>query len=413
MRPLLLSTYDRGGGAALAALRLHRGLCAAGADSQMLVQFRSGQDPGVIGPRNSLDQFRGQMGSITERLRTRGYTLKSKDFSPQWLPSAVPGRVRALAPDIVHLHWVSYGHLSIEDIARLKAPVVWTLHDMWAFTGGCHYSGGCERYLGECGACPVLTSGTEDDLSRSIWRRKKAAWDGLDIRVIAPSRWLAERARKSALFGARDIAVIPNTIDTDLFKPGDTLAMRQLFNLPVGPKLILFGAVQSLSSDRKGARHLLAALERLRLLTADPIELVVFGQSASVPGINFPLPVHYMGSFGDEVSLAALYNAVDLVVTPSVEDNLPNVAMEALACGRPCVAFDIGGLSDLIEHERAGYLARPCDAEDLARGMLYCLDTLRWPDLSRAARAHVLASYAPNVVVGQHVALYERLIKTG
>lgn len=406
MRPLLLSTYDRGGGAALAALRLHRGLRAAGTDSQMLVQFKSGQDPGVIGPRNSLDQFRGQASAIAERVRTRGYTLASKDFSPQWLPSAVPARVRALAPDIVHLHWISYGLLSIEDIARLNAPVVWTLHDMWSFTGGCHYSGNCERYHEACGACPALTSTRESDLSRRIWQRKKAAWDRLDIRVVAPSRWLADCARKSSLFAGRDITVIPNTIDTDLFKPGEPTAMRRLFKLPEGPKLILFGAVQSLSTNRKGAKHLLAALERLRKATADPIELVVFGQSGPVEGIDFPLPVHYMGSFGDEVSLAALYGAVDLVVIPSVEDNLPNVAMEALACGRPCVAFEIGGLPDLIEHERAGYLARPGDADDLAQGMRYCLDAGRWPALSANARAHVMASYAPKIVVQKHLALY-------
>lgn len=412
MRPLLLSTYDRGGGAALAALRLHRGLRAAGADSQMLVQFRSGHDIGTIGPRNSLDHLRAAMGAIAERQRLRNYTLRSKDFSPHWLSSGVPGRVRALAPDVVHLHWVSYGQLSIEDIARLNAPIVWTMHDMWPFTGGCHYSAGCARFLESCGACPALSSNTQRDLSRTIWQRKKSAWDRLNMQIVAPSRWLADCARKSSLFNGRDVTVIPNMLDTDLFKPNDQVMMRRLFNLPEGKRLVLFGAVQSLITDRKGAKHLLAALEQLRTLTQEPVELVVFGQSGPVAGIDFPLPVHYMGSFADETSLAALYSAVDLVVTPSMEDNLPNVAMEALACGRPCVAFDIGGLPDLIEHERSGYLAWPGDAEDLARGMLYCLDALRWPDLSRAARANVLASYAPNIVIGQHVALYERLIKT-
>jgi glycosyltransferase involved in cell wall biosynthesis len=410
MRPLLLSTFDSEGGAARAAARLHLSLLTAGAKSAMLVQRRSSRLSHVSGPSTLAEKLFSRIPALLEKLPTRRYRMISKDFSAQWVSTFTPHRVQIIVPDLVHLHWVSYGFLAIQDLAKFRAPLVWTLHDMWAFTGGCHYPLGCERFTGNCGACPILGSTQEHDLSRKIWDRKHNAWNRLEIDVIAPSRWMKDCAQRSLLFHNRNIRVIPNAVDVEIFKPNQRAAMRQLFNLPQTPKLVLFGAVDGAHNPRKGLHLLRPALDYLKINAAQPIELVVLGQDCPSAEGPFPLPTHYMGSFSDESSLAALYAAADVVVLPSVEDNLPNVAMEALASGRPCVSFNVGGLPDLITHRQSGYLAKAYDAEDFARGILFCLDEHSAPSLAAHARAHVLENFSPEIVARQHIALYEEVL---
>lgn len=411
MRPLLLSTFDREGGAARATGRLHQSLRSAGIESEMLVQVRSGHLPHVTGPRTFSEKLAARALPSLEKWPTRPYTMVSKDFSVHWMPTLTPHRVRDIVPDLVHLHWVSYGFLGIQDLPKLDAPLVWTLHDMWAFTGGCHYPLGCERFTGNCGACLVLGSTQEHDLSRKIWNTKNLAWSRIAIDIIAPSRWMKNCAQRSQLFRNRKIHVIPNAVDVDIFKPNEKAAMRQLFGLPQTPKLVLFGAVDGANNPRKGADYLRQALDCLREKATAPVELVVLGQDQPDTGSHFPLPTHYMGSLSDETSLAALYGAADVVVLPSVEDNLPNVAMEALASGRPCVSFDIGGLPDLIAHRQSGYLAKAYEAEDLANGILFCLDDGLANAMGVQARNHVLANFTPDIVARQHIALYEEILR--
>jgi glycosyltransferase involved in cell wall biosynthesis len=410
MRPLLLNTSDGGGGAARAAARLHMALRAENIESAMLVQWKSGDLPDVFAPQGLVARAFSRIKFESEKFRLRGYQPVSKDFSAPSLPSLTPGRVRRKNPDLVHLHWTSYGLLNIEDLPRLHVPIVWTLHDMWAFTGGCHYSLGCSRYRQQCGHCPVLSSSDDNDLSRHLWQRKQRAWKDLDLHIVTPSRWMAEAARNSSLFAGRNIQVIPNTLDVTCFKPGDRSAARARFDLPQEPRLVLFGAVNGANNPRKGPHLLRAALEYLRDHIREPVELVVLGQSGPSPGNGFALPTHYAGSLSDDVALADLYAASDVVVLPSVEDNLPNIAMEALACGRPCVGFDIGGLPDLIEHGRSGYLARPQDPADFAQGILQCLDKDRSAAYGEQAHAHAVAHYAPHVIAQQHIALYRKAL---
>jgi glycosyltransferase involved in cell wall biosynthesis len=411
MRPLLLNSYDSGGGAAIAAMRLNEALRAAGADSHLMAQIA--RRARVLGPRG----LRAKI-AVSARLRLEGaarvgYPQAPRDFSVHVTPSGIARMVRDFGPDLVHLHWISQGMLRIEDLARLGAPLVWTMHDMWAFTGGCHYSGGCVRYRQACGACPQLASTREEDLSRSIWRRKQRSWKDLSIQLVAPSRWLADCARASGLFAGSDVAVIPNTLDTDIFRPRDQSAARARLGLPQNAKLVLFGAIESLKTSRKGAHLLLPALGKLREIEARGIELVVVGASAPGQDVHFPLPVHFAGHLTEEEDLAAYYTAADAVVLPSVEDNLPNVALEALACGRPCAAFNVGGLADLVVHGQTGYLAAPFETGDLAAAIAYCLDDARTPALRHAARLHIERFFAPSVVAAQYLDLYRRvLIKT-
>jgi glycosyltransferase involved in cell wall biosynthesis len=222
---------------------------------------------------------------------------------------------------------------------------------------------------------------------------------------------MAQTARKSSLFENCEIAVIPNALDVTQFKPGDRSAARFRFGLPQKPRLVLFAAVDSANNPRKGPHLLRAALEHLRGRAAqEPIELVVLGQDRPGAEGGFGLPTHYAGSLSDDAALVDLYTASDVVVLPSVEDNLPNIAMEALACGRPCVGFAVGGLADLIAHERSGYLARPQDAQDFAEGILHCLDKERATSYGEQGRAHAVQEYAPHVIARRHIALYQKVL---
>jgi glycosyltransferase involved in cell wall biosynthesis len=378
MKALLLSTSDIEGGAARAAYRLHQGLSTTGVDSYMFVQKKVSDDRTVLSCQNLLGKLseKLKLSEHLDRLPLKRYhgSLKSS-FSLQWTSEEVPAAISTLNPQIINVHWICKGFLRIETLATFKQPIVLTLHDMWAFTGGCHYSQECDRYTQSCGACPQLKSRHQHDLSRWVWSRKAKAWKDLNLTVVTPSRWLAECASRSSLFQQTRVEVIPNGLDTQIYKPMDRCIARDRLNLPQDKFLVLFGAMYATSDARKGFHLLQPALQKLSTAGwQDKLELIVFGAAKPSQPTDFGFKTHYLGSFQDDLSLALIYAAADVFVAPSVQDNLPNTVMEALACGTPSVAFKIGGMPDLIEHQYTGYLAQPYEADDLAAGIAWILD---------------------------------------
>ena len=410
MRPLLLNTYDIRGGAARAAYRLHRGLRAAGIESQMLVQSKSNDDPYIEGPRSRYETLMGVVRPQFDILPTYLYPRRGNGvYYPGLLPGNYVKRVRRLKPDIVHLHWVAGGFLNPSTLTAFGVPVVWTLHDMWAFTGGCHYDNGCGRYVETCGKCPALGSSRGTDLSRWVWQRKRRKWTDVSLTVVTPSRWLADCARKSSLFSNKRIEIIPNGLDVAQFRALDKWSARELLGLPTRKRLILFGTLNANVGQRKGSQELWEALQAFRKAHKgqDNYELVIVGQSTPISPPDFGLPVHYMGILNDDVTLALLASAVDVVVVPSLQENLSNTVMESLACGTPCVAFNIGGMPDLIEHQRNGYLARPFESLDLAHGIHWVLENNeRWYALSKRAREKVEVEFDLRVIAQRYKSLY-------
>ncbi len=412
MKILMLNEADTEGGAARAATRLHRSLVNAGVDSRMLVQLKKGDDPRVIGPSKAgklFSSLRPKLDAYPIRL---AYKIdKFQSFSPAWLPDFQGAVVHKLAPEIIHLHWINGGFLRAKSLAKLGGPLVWTLHDMWAFTGGCHYDGECGRYTQACGKCPQLHSSNANDPSRWILARKAKAWADLPLTLITPSRWMASCARASALFRNTRIEVIPNGLDLNRYRPVDKTLARNILGLPINKDLILFG---SLSTDdyRKGFTHLKTALGLFAgQPAANKTELVVFGSGRPVNPQDLGLPIHYSGRLYDDISLALLYAAADIFVSPSVQDNLPNTVMEAMACGTPCVAFRIGGMEDLIDHEKNGYLAKPFDAKDLADGLLAMLsDSGRRIDFGSNARKKAESLWGEASLSLSHLELYADLL---
>ncbi|MEL6930368.1 MAG: glycosyltransferase, partial [Cyanobacteria bacterium J06600_6] len=307
MKILHLATADIEGGAARAAYRLHQGLRHLGVNSQMLVRGKSSVDSKVMVERNMLTK----VSPILSTLPLKRYPGSEPIlFSSQWFPDTLASRVAEIKPDVVNLQWIRNGFLQIETLAKLKIPLVWTLHDMWAFTGGCHYATNCNKYQHHCGACPSLKSDRQQDLSRRIWQRKAKAWREIDLTVVSPSKWLAECAKKSSLFKDRKIEVIPHGLDLTSYQAINQQQARQILHLPADKQLILFGSSTGAGGEYRKGFHLLkpALLNLIQSGWQEQIELVVFGGSKTNK-LDIPLKTHHLGQFKDDISLALVYAA--------------------------------------------------------------------------------------------------------
>jgi glycosyltransferase involved in cell wall biosynthesis len=403
------------GGAARAALRLVKGVQEKGVDARLIVQQKSSGDPSVIGPRTKTERAMGSVFPVLEWLCVGLYTLrKGCPFSPALMPDRLPSKIRQFDPDIIHLHWVTNGFMRAETLKRFNLPLIWTLHDSWAFTGGCHIPFECVRYRESCGKCPVLGSSLTSDPSRWLWRRKHKAWQGLNLTVVSPSRWLAQCAQESSLFRDRRVEVIPNGLDLSLYKPTDKHIARDLLSLPQNKKLILFGGASCISDPNKGFVTLAEALRTLAGKGWYDAEVVVFGSPKPAQPPDLGLKAHFLGWLNDDATIALLYAAADVCVVPSLQENLSYAAMESMACGTPCVAFNQGGMPDLIEHNRTGYLARAYDPGDLAQGIAWVLENEeRRRSLSLQARQKAEQEFALEKVTKRYMELYREILAGG
>jgi glycosyltransferase involved in cell wall biosynthesis len=377
----------------------------------MFVNVAASCDWTVQGPSNrrgkAIAGIRAQLANPLRMLHSTGNQIM---HSPAVVPSRWPERINASDCDIVHLHWVQGEMLSIADLGRIRKPIVWTLHDMWAFCGAEHYTTDYRWRDGyRSDNRPDHESGF--DLNRHTWQRKRKHWCR-PLQIVCPSQWLADCVRASALMGEWPVAVVPNSIDTDRWQPIDQRLARQLHDLPQDCPLLLFGAIGGGSDPRKGVDLLLAALTRLSTeANLQDLQLVVFGQLApqSPPQLGFP--VHYTGHLHDDLSLRALYSAADAMVIPSRQDNLPNTGLEAHACGTPVVAFNTGGLPDIVDDRVTGALAESFDPASLAVSIRWVLeDTTRRRALGAAARCRAEDLWDPVRVVGLYTEVYRNAI---
>jgi glycosyltransferase involved in cell wall biosynthesis len=413
---LLLNTFDNEGGAARAAYRLHRALRKNGCDSQMLVRTKTSEDDHVaaVGPQTKLRRILAKF--LSDRLLLQFYRKRQKLlFSPAFFPDNLRKRIKVINPNIIHLHWVAAGFLRIETLRYLNRPLVWTVPDSWAFTGGCHIPFDCNRYMNYCGCCPTLGSNSDRDLSHWVWKRKAKNWKNLNLTVVAPSHWMAGCVKDSSLFRDVRVEIIPNGLFLTEFKPVNRHVSRDILNLPRDRMVILFGAMYATSDQNKGFQYLKSALsEFVANGWAEKAELLIFGSSQPKNRVDFGMKCHYDGRLYDDASLSITYSAANVFVAPSIQENLPYTVMEALACGTPCVAFDIGGMSDLIEHQQNGYLAKPFDVADLARGISWVIsDEHRWQNLSQNARQKIEKEFDIQRIAQRHIDLYKEIINSG
>lgn len=412
MKVLMLNTFDEIGGAARATSRLLRGVRDFGLDSSLLVHYKTGDSADIICRAGRLRSLGRRLKMTLGTLPVRMYSKAPiNNFSPAVLPDHLAAEVASINPDMVHLQWLGAGFLRVETLGKLNKPLIWTLHDSWAFTGGCHVPFDCTRYREKCGACPVLGTAKEKDLSRRVWNRKLKAWHNLNLTLVAPSRWLADCTRASSLFRETRIEVIPNGLDTELFSPRDKMSARKSLGLPQDSKIILFGAIRAASDPNKGFHLLLPALQSLGKKDSNLMVLAFssFEKSAIPdPGI----PVITLGMIQDDHKLALIYSAADVFVVPSIQEAFCQTATEAMACGTPVVAFAATGLLDVVEHQKNGYLAKPYESEDLAHGIAWVLsDEVRHHNLSLQARRKVETDFAIDKVAESYIRLYNSALE--
>ncbi|HET9570524.1 MAG TPA: glycosyltransferase family 4 protein [Bacteroidales bacterium] len=411
MKILIISTSERIGGAAVAAGRLMHALQANGMEASMLVRDSDALNPSVKTVSDSILKkipflFERLTIFIANRFRKKNlFEVSTANFGFD-----ITKRPEFKEADIIHLHWVNQGLLSLKNIRQVVESgkqIVWTMHDMWPLTGICHYSGECHRFDSDCGNCPLLLKPVENDLSRRIFLKKERIYLNAGIQFVSCSEWLLQQVRTSKLVQGNPLSQIPNPIDTDLFQPGDVVQARQKLGLPLNKKIILFGAY-SITDQRKGIRYLIEATHQLADLK-DRVELVFCGvekqELIDVIGLN----TRSLGYISDQSTMVSVYQAVDCFVIPSLEENLPNMIMEAMACGVPCVGFRTGGIPEMIIHGETGYIADYKSSEDLAKGIRSMVSPEETP-FRKTVRSFVLEHYSENAVAEKYRQIYEKKI---
>ena len=412
VRVVQLSTVDHRGGAARACLRLHHALRDAKLDSRLVCQRRTLDEEAIVGPPRGLRAGLARLRGPLDRLPLQPFVdAHLGPWSPNWLPNPWLTRTLArLAPDVIHLHWIASGFVPWRRLPRLRAPLVWTLHDLWPFTGGFHYLPEDDPRL-ESGYARGRPGGRRYgiDLERRLFEQRRRILDGLDVLWVSPSRWLAELAGRGPLLARARIEVVPNGVDLSVFRPREAAAARVRLGLPQDRRIVLFVAMDALGDPRKGFRQLVEALGRLdpEALGAD---LALVGQRAGdalPPGLG-SWRVHALGELHGDDAVADALACGDAFVAPSLQDNLPNTVSEAQACGLPVVAFAVGGIPEMVEHGRSGWLARPGDASALAEGIRWALSA--GPTARAAARDVAEHRFDVRRQAARLLALYEEAI---
>lgn len=409
MNILIVSTHDQQGGAAIAAYRQLEALNKNRVAASMLTINKKSDNSNVTEVGNPLLN-RGRF--ITERgviFIQNGYSKKNLfDISIANTGVSITNHPAFKKADVIHLHWINQGMLSVREIGKIVASskkIVWTMHDMWPFTGICHHARECGLFATSCGVCPYLKNPSKGDLSQSIYLQKQAAYSLGKIHFVACSNWLKELAVKSPLTINHKVSAIANPIDIEQYKPTDKTRVRKALNLPLNKKIILFAAAK-VSDKRKGIDYLIEASKIIAQQKDNNCIFLIAGSNSEETLSQLALPAISVGYVSSD-EMHNLYNAANLFVTPSLQENLPNTIMESMACGTPCVGFNIGGIPEMIDHKENGYVANYKDAQDLAHGLMWVLDE-ETETLSEKARKKTVVHYSEAIIAKKYIDIYNK-----
>ncbi len=415
MRVLIINTAERIGGAAIAANRLMEALRNNGIKVKMLVRDKQTDDVSVVPLKKSwrkILQFAWERVVIWAANGFKRRNLFAVDIANTGTDITSFPEFRQA--DIIHLHWINQGMLSLRDIQRILEsgkPVVWTMHDMWPFTGICHHAGTCNKFTEQCHHCELLLKPHRKDLSYQVFKKKLKVYAKGPITFIACSHWLENLAKQSLLTQGHTVLSIPNAINTNLFQPRSKKFAREKLHLPLDKKLLLFGSAK-VTDKKKGIDYLINACNLIKQeypeLSKQLGVVLLGGQTEQFVSL-FPFPIYNMNYISSEKELVDIYNAVDLYVTPSLQENLPNTIVEAMACGIPCVGFNIGGIPQMIDHLHNGYVARYKSAEDLANGIHWTLTEGDYQTLSEEAHRKAASNYSEHIVANQYIKVYNQV----
>jgi glycosyltransferase involved in cell wall biosynthesis len=421
MKIVHLNTFDVQGGAARAAYRLHKGLLQIGQDSVMLSRYRVSGDRTVkqvcaVSPAQ--DYRDTSFASIQHQYIDSNRTALSNTlFSLPYPGFDLSQLEQVITADVINLHWVALfqSPMTLAKLFALGKPIVWTLHDMWAFTGGCHYSAGCDGYQHDCMNCPQLAN-NPFQLAAAILKDKINAFATANLTIVTPSRWLANCARTSKLFADQRVEVIPYSLETDVFTPLEKAKAKRRIGISPETVTLLFGAA-SADESRKGLTELVEAVHYCledpkfqQLVLGNQLEILCFGYAGDRLQ-SLPVPVRSLGYIDSDHELSALYAAADVFVLPSLEDNLPNTLLESLSCATPVIAFEVGGIPDLIQPGVTGRLVPVRDTHQLAEALLDCVFNLsHYEQMGQNGRAVMADGYAITVQAERYLRLYQALL---
>jgi len=415
MRVLIVNTSEKTGGAAVAANRLMDALNNNGVKAKMLVRDKITSDITVVRlPKSPMNiwHFLWERWCIFCRLHFSRKHLWEVDTASHG--TDITSLREFKEADVIHLSWINQGMLSLKNIQKILdsgKPVVWTMHDEWMATGICHYAHQCTKYQQQCGNCELLPGrGSDHDLSNKIWRRKQKLMKGGNIFFVSCSKWLQAEAKKSGLFVGQRLTSIPNPIDMHVFCPKNRNESRISAGLPLDKRIILFVS-QRVTDERKGMRFFVEAVARLAAEHPEMKEntgVAVLGGHSEDMECDLALPVYSLGYVSEESKIVNIYNASDVFVLPSLEDNLPNTIMEALSCGVPCVGFKTGGVPEMIDHEENGYLADCADSSSLADGIIWVLEHNNSGVLSENCIRKVAQNYSQHSVALRYIDIYNQ-----
>ncbi len=410
MRIVSLATNDVRGGAARSAYRLHQGLVGLGLDATMLVRWKHSSDPSVV----ALDDAWASSEHVQEERACRqrwvrdNRTERSDTLFTLGQPSmAIAQHPLVRSADLLHLHWVAnfLGPSSFAGLAALDIPIVWTLHDEWGYTGGCHYSAGCEQFRNGCRRCPQLR---EDPLRliEDLAEERRRAWRPADLTIVGPSAWIVGRAGVSRILGGKPACTIPYGLDTATFRPAradERTRFRAAHGIGPDEFVLVFG-VDRLGERRKGYADLVAALGRVER----PVTLLRFGNA---DGADLPRQRTVdLGPIDDDALLALAYGASDAFVLPTLEDNSPNGILESLACATPVVAYATGGVPETVTDGVTGYLAPSGDVAALARALERAFDQrTQRSEMGRRCRERIEREHTLERQASRYLTLYRRI----
>ncbi|MDH3379974.1 MAG: glycosyltransferase [Gammaproteobacteria bacterium] len=400
-------------GAGIGAYRLHSAMVKEGIDSRMLVIKKRSMDPNVIElerpSRGVLLAWRVLSRRLLRLQRSSNRVFHSLNI----FPTGTHRVINRLGGDIVQFHWVGASMISISEIAKVRIPIVWKMPDMWAFSGAEHYMlpGDPERYQEGYTRRNRPAADAGVDINRLVWAYKRRCWKDSQFTITCPSKWMAKCASESKLFCDYEVINIPNPIDLEKYRPVPKNEARRVFGLSNDKRLILFGAVNATKDRRKGYQYLPATLRALsESFGPDQCELVVFGSEGDDNTFLHGYKVNFLGNLSDENALVSAYGSADVVVFPAEMDNLPNVIKEATACGTPCVAFDVGGLPDMIRHRDSGFLAAPYKPLELAKGVRWVFSQPA-DALSRRVRRYAEELHNQSGRVADYLDLYREVLQ--
>ena len=410
MKILLLNTYETLGGASIAAYRLFSAIKSINSDTYYYY-FRNNFNPSEDRVKNFIKTDKIKLASsVIDNFHDLFGIRTPQKFSSAWFSFFdIVKTIDEIKPDIVHLHWINDGFIPLRKLKKIKVPIVWSMHDNWVFTGGCHVKWSCERFLVSCGKCPILHSESDFDLSRINYIRKKRILNKINnIKFVGLSKWLLNEAKRSSLLRNKEVINLPNTIDTSFYDNKSKIELIKKFKLNPTQKLICFGAMHSSSDLNKGYKYLRKAL--FLLVGYANFDIIIFGSDSEKIEYNLKNKIHRLGFIDSEEKMIEVYNLADVVVVPSIQENLSNTIMESMSCGTPVVSFNIGGNSDMIDHKINGYLAEPYSPKDLAEGIKWVLNHPNYEELSQNARKKIERDFDSKIIAMKYMELYQKIL---